>query len=87
MKTPTPDQRDARRRALDEQIAGEPQLPPLSIPEGTSGRPIEAIRPQLPSRRPVAIVGIVENGLVRPLDSDFPLRENSRVVIVATEEG
>jgi pyruvate dehydrogenase E2 component (dihydrolipoamide acetyltransferase) len=38
------------------------------------------------ARRPVAIVGIVENGLVRPLDPTVKLSERSRVIIVATEE-
>jgi hypothetical protein len=36
-------------------------------------------------RRPVAVAGIVENGLVRPLDPAVKLPEHSRVIIVATE--
>jgi hypothetical protein len=39
---------------------------------------------QLP-RRPVAVVGIVENGLIRPLDPQVHLPERSRVIIVASE--
>jgi len=36
-------------------------------------------------RRPVAVAGVVENGLVRPLDPEIRLTEHSRVVIVAAE--
>jgi hypothetical protein len=32
------------------------------------------------------VAGIVENGLVRPLDPEVKLVEHSRVIIVATEE-
>jgi hypothetical protein len=35
--------------------------------------------------RPLAVAGVVENGLVRPLDPDMKLREHSRVIIVAAE--
>ncbi len=35
--------------------------------------------------RPVAVAGIVENGLVRPLDPAVKLPEHARVIIVATE--
>jgi hypothetical protein len=34
---------------------------------------------------PLAIAGIVENGLVRPLDPSVKLPEHSRVIIVALE--
>lgn len=34
------------------------------------------------ARRPVAVNGIVENALVRPLDPTVKLREHARVVIV-----
>lgn len=37
-------------------------------------------------RRPVAVNGIVENGLVRPLDPEIKLPERARVIIVASEE-
>jgi hypothetical protein len=33
----------------------------------------------------VAVAGIVENGLVRPLDTTVKLPEGSRVIIVASE--
>lgn len=35
-------------------------------------------------RRPLAIAGVVENGLVRPLDSTVKLPEHARVIIVAS---
>jgi hypothetical protein len=38
-------------------------------------------------RRPIAVAGVVENGLVRPLDPKVKLSERSRVIIVASEEG
>jgi hypothetical protein len=36
-------------------------------------------------RRPVAVGGIVENGVVRPVDPSVKLPEHSRVIIVASE--
>jgi hypothetical protein len=36
-------------------------------------------------RRPLAVAGVVENGLVRPLDPAVKLAEHSRVIIVAAE--
>jgi hypothetical protein len=37
------------------------------------------------SRRPVAVAGIVENGLIRPLDPAVRLPEHARVIIVASD--
>jgi hypothetical protein len=34
-------------------------------------------------RRPIAVAGVVENGLVRPLDPAVKLQEHARVIIVA----
>jgi hypothetical protein len=77
------DHRSPQRRARDEQIASEPPLPPPVLPAGAAASPVEA---HLPSRRrPLAVVGVVENGLVRPLDPDVRLPERSRVIIVASE--
>ena len=68
MTVPVPDLRRPRRRALDEQITSEPPLPPLGIPPEATTSAVEA---HLPSRpRPMAVAGVVENGLVRPLTSD-----------------
>lgn len=38
-------------------------------------------------RRPVAVAGVVENGLVRPIDPAVSLQEHSRVIIVTSEAG
>jgi hypothetical protein len=67
---------------LDEQIAAEPRLPYPDVASGEQPRPLEEhIRP----RRPVAVVGVVENGLVRLLDPHVRLPEQSRVIVVASE--
>jgi len=83
MRTPQPDTRTERRKALDEQLAAEPLLP---IPDAVSGdrpRPLEAhLRPY---RRPVAVVGVVENGVVRLLDATVKFPERSRVIVVASD--
>lgn len=77
------DSRSARRLAQDEQIAAEPKLPP-GLPANATPSPLEAHLDRL-RRRPVAVAGIVENGLVRPLDPTVKLAEHSRVIIVASE--
>jgi hypothetical protein len=82
MPQPEPDQRSAQRKALDEQIAAEPIMPPPAVPTGAPTSPMEA---QLARRHPVALQGVVENGLVRPLDPAVKLPEQSRVIIVASE--
>jgi hypothetical protein len=85
MPTPQPDTRSEHRKALDEQLAAEPVLPiPEAAPED-SPRPLEAhLRPR---RRPVAVVGIVENGVIRLLDSEVKFPEQSRVIVVAADPG
>jgi hypothetical protein len=50
---------------LDEQLAFEPQMPLPDIAPSDQPRPLETY---LRHRRPVAVVGVVENGLVRLLD-------------------
>lgn len=82
MATREVDQRSQQRRAKDEQIAEEAPLAPLELPTGAPTSPVEA---HLRGRRPVAVAGIVENGLVRPLDPAVKLPEHSRVIIVTTE--
>ncbi len=77
------DDRSAERRELDERIASEPHLPAPEIPADAVPRPLEAILG--PRRRPVAFAGVVENGLVRPLDASVHLAEHARVIIVAAE--
>lgn len=82
MTIPTADQRSADRRARDEQIAGEMRLPPPELPPGAGPSPVESHLARV-RRQPMAIAGIVENGLVRPLDPAVKLPEHSRVIIVA----
>ena len=84
MPTPEVDQRSPGRRARDEQIAAEPQLAPLELPADAAPSSMEAHLGRL-RRRPLAVAGIVENGLVRPLDPAVKLPERSRVIIVAAE--
>ena len=85
MTSPETDERSPERRARDEQIAAEPQLRPLELPPDAPVMPVETHLDRQ-RRHPVAVVGVVENGLVRPLDPDVKLRERSRVIIVACEE-
>jgi hypothetical protein len=85
MIAPSPDQRTSDRRAKDEQIASEPLLPPLELQTGVRPIPLEDHLAR--ESRPIAVAGVVENGLVRPLDPNVKLAEQSRVIIVASERG
>ena len=82
MPQPQPDLRSQQRKALDEELASQPCLPRPEIPAGEQPRPLEQ---HLRYRRPVAIVGVVENGVVRVLDPTVRLPEHSRVIVVASE--
>ena len=82
MAIPETDQRSRDRCAKDEEIAAEPHLPPAELPAEAVASPVEAHLGRL-RRQPLAIAGIVENGLVRPLDPAVKLPEHSRVIIVA----
>lgn len=82
MTTPAADQRSPQRRARDEEIASEADLAPLPLPPGAPVSPVEA---HFRHRRPVAVAGVVENGVVRPLDPGVKLPERARVIIVASE--
>ena len=84
MTTPEADQRSPGRRAQDERIAAEPPIPPLKLPPNVPASPLEVHLGG--PRHPVAVVGVVENGLVRPQDPAVKLAEHSRVIIVASEE-
>jgi hypothetical protein len=84
MTTPGIDHRSLGRRALDEQIAAEPPLPVLELPLDAASSSVEAHLGRL-RRRPLAVAGVVENGLVRPLDPTVKLLEHARVIIVAAE--
>ena len=84
MMAPEDDRRSANRRTLDEKIAAEKELPPLQLPPDTRPLALEAHLARL--RRPVAIAGVVENGVIRPLDPAIKLTEHSRVIIVTSAE-
>ena len=76
------DTRSAQRQARDEAIAAESPLAPLAVERDAVGTPLEShLRPT--HRHPVALTGVVENGLVRLLDPNAKLPENSRVIVVA----
>jgi len=59
-------------------------MAPPELPPGAAPSPVEAHLARL-DWHPVAVAGIVENGLVRPLDPAVKLPERSRVIIVASE--
>ena len=84
MTTTEVDQRSPGRRARDEQIAAEPQLAPLELPPDAPSASVET-HVGRQRRHPVAVAGVVENGLVRPLDPAVKLPERSQVIIVASE--
>jgi hypothetical protein len=84
MTIPGADPRSPGRRARDEQIAAEPPLPPLNLPADAPASPVE-VHLAGHGRRPLAVPGVVENGLILPLDPAVKLAEHSRVIIVATE--
>lgn len=81
MPDANPDNRTLQRRTLDEAIASEAMLPPPELPMDATTQPLESLL--MRSRHPVAVAGIVENGVVRPLDPSVRLPERARVVIVA----
>ena len=82
--TPPVDHRSPDRRALDERIAAEPPLAPPELPPDAAPSPVEAHTGRRRGR-PVAVAGVVENGVVRPVDPTVRLPERSRVIIVASE--
>ena len=84
MSTPGVDQRSPERRAHDEQITQEPQLAPLELPADATPSSMESHLGRLRGR-PLAVRGVVENGLVRPLDPTVKLPEHAHVIIVASE--
>lgn len=85
MPKPQPDTRSDRLKELDEQLAAEPMLPIPAAEPGEVPRPLEAhLRPR---RRPVAVVGVVEKGVVRLLDPGVTFPEQSRVIVVAADPG
>lgn len=84
MPATKPDERSAARKARDEQIATQPVMAPPVLPADAVASSVESHLGRL-RRRPLAVAGVVENGLVRPLDPAVTLPEHSRVIIVASE--
>ncbi len=84
MATPEIDARSPNRRTRDEQVTAEPQMAPPELPSDATPSPVEVHLARLRSR-PVAVAGIVENGVVRPLDPTVKLTEHTRVIIVTAE--
>ena len=83
MTKPAKDTRSTPRREQDERIANEPLRKPPNLPPDTAMQPLEAHLARL--RHPLAVPGIVENGLVRPLDPTAKLPERARVIIIAAD--
>ena len=84
MAIPEADDRSAERRLRDEQIAAEPLLPPPDVLAHAAPKPME-LHQKRKLRQPIAVSGVVENGVVRPLDPSVILPEHARVIIVAAE--
>lgn len=83
MITPEPNHRSPSRQARDERIAAEPPLELPDLPADARTAPMEE---HLVSRhQPFAVAGVVENGVVRPIDPSVKLPEHARVIIVASE--
>ena len=76
--------RSIDRKLKDEQIAAEPPMAPPALSASERALPMEEHLKRL-RKRPVAILGIVENGLVRPLDPHVKLPDHAHVIIVASE--
>ena len=79
---PTSDQRSARRKALDEQIAEEPMLAIPELGPEAKAMPVEE-HLRLLKRKPQAFLGVVENGQIRLVDPDVRLPEKASVIVVA----
>ena len=84
MINPQPDDRSPARRSRDEQIAAEPPLAPPELP--ASARPLPVEHHLAQGRRPFAVAGRVEKGVVKPLDPNVTLPEHARVIIVGAEQ-
>jgi hypothetical protein len=77
-----PDTRSAARRAQDEELATEPPLSPPELPPDAVPAPVEAHLGRT-KRHPLALPGVVENGVIRLIDPGVTLPERSRVIVVA----
>lgn len=79
------DTRTPERRDADEFLAAAAKLPVPSLPADATALPVEAHLVKR-HRRPLAVAGLVENGVARPLDPSVKLPEHARVIIVTSEE-
>ncbi len=61
---PNRDDRSPERRALDEQIAAEPRLETPELTAHATAGPMESLLTRR-RRHPIAVEGVVENGVVR----------------------
>jgi hypothetical protein len=61
--------------------------PLLDIPEAKPGEVPSPLDAHLRPRRPVAVVGVVDKGVVRLLDPGVTFAEQSRVIVVAADPG
>jgi hypothetical protein len=75
------DDRTAEQQARDEAIAAEPPLAPPDLPDDGVPVPVEALLQRM--HKPIAVPGVIENGMARPLDQTVQLPEHSRVFIIA----
>jgi hypothetical protein len=67
-----------------ERASSRSYRPAPALPSDAPPEPLEAHLARQ-RRRPLAVAGVVENGLGRPLDPNVKLTESSRVIIVAAE--
>ena len=65
MDKPADDKRSCERRDRNEHIAAEPRLSPLDLPVNAISSPVETYLSRQHCR-PVAVMGVVENGMVPP---------------------
>lgn len=79
-----PDPHTPEEQALDEQLASEAPRAPISLPPGARPSPMEAHLHRKP-KRPMAHMGVVEDGVVRLLEPGVRLPEGAKVIIVAPE--
>jgi hypothetical protein len=77
------DDRTAEQQARDDAIAAEPPLSSPDLPEGVTPVPVEEHLRRM--HKPIAVPGVIENGVARPLDDTVQLPEQARVIIIARE--
>lgn len=75
--------RATQRSQGEERIVAEPQQPSVGLPSDVARLPREAYLAG--HRRRSEVAGIVENGVVRLLDTTVKLPEHSRVIVIASE--